>query len=47
MLPVFLFKLRKKLREAGMGELIETAIGRGFTIRNDPPHAGFPHSQGG
>ena len=39
-LPVFLFKLRKKLREAGMGELIETAIGRGFTIRNDPPQAG-------
>ncbi len=40
-LPVFLFKLRRKLREAGMGELIETAIGRGFTIRNDPPQHGL------
>ena len=33
MLPVFLFKLRKKLRGAGLGEMIETAVGRGFTIR--------------
>lgn len=32
-LPVFLFKLRKKLRGAGLGEMIETAVGRGFTIR--------------
>lgn len=36
-LPVFVFKLRKKLRKAGKGELIETAIGRGFIIRNEPP----------
>lgn len=32
-LPVFLFKLRRKLTPLGLGELVETAIGRGFTIR--------------
>ncbi len=32
-LPVFLFKLRRKLAALGMGDLVETAIGRGFTIR--------------
>ena len=35
-LPVFLFKLRKKLRGAGLGDMIETAVGRGFTIRPMP-----------
>ncbi len=35
-LPVFLFKLRRKLRSAGLGEMIETAVGRGFTIRQWP-----------
>ena len=35
-LPVFLFKLRRKLRSAGLGEMIETAVGRGFTIRQSP-----------
>ncbi len=34
-LPVFLFKLRRKLTPLGLGDLVETAIGRGFTIRND------------
>ena len=38
-LPVFLFKLRKKLRSAGLGEMIETAVGRGFTIRQPAPLA--------
>ena len=38
-LPVFLFKLRRKLRSAGLGDLIETAVGRGFTIRQWPPLA--------
>lgn len=46
-LPVFLFKLRKKLRDAGLGEMIETAIGRGFTIRNDAPQSSPLLSQGG
>jgi DNA-binding response OmpR family regulator len=32
-LPVFLFKLRRKLSALGLGDLVETAIGRGFTIR--------------
>ncbi len=32
-LPVFLFKLRRKLAPLGLGDLIETAVGRGFTIR--------------
>jgi two-component system cell cycle response regulator CtrA len=34
-LPVFLFKLRRKLAALGLGDLVETAIGRGFTIRAD------------
>ena len=34
-LPVFLFKLRRKLTPLGLGDLVETAIGRGFTIRGD------------
>ena len=34
-LPVFLFKLRRKLTPLGLGDLVETAIGRGFTIRSD------------
>jgi DNA-binding response OmpR family regulator len=34
-LPVFLFKLRRKLSPLGLGDLVETAIGRGFTIRGD------------
>lgn len=34
-LPVFLFKLRRKLSALGLGDLVETAIGRGFTIRAD------------
>ncbi len=34
-LPVFLFKLRRKLTPLGLGELVETAIGRGFTIRGE------------
>lgn len=41
-LPVFLFKLRRKLAPLGLGDLIETAVGRGFTIREaelEPAHA--------
>ncbi len=34
-LPVFLFKLRRKLTPVGLGDLVETAIGRGFTIRSE------------
>lgn len=34
-LPVFLFKLRKKLSSLGVGDIIETAVGRGFTIRSE------------
>jgi DNA-binding winged helix-turn-helix (wHTH) protein len=34
-LPVFLFKLRRKLSAIGLGDMIETAIGRGFSIRHD------------
>lgn len=39
-LPVFLFKLRRKLARAGLDDLIQTAVGRGFTIpASDPvPH---------
>jgi len=33
-LPVFMFKLRRKLAAAGMDDLIQTAVGRGFIIRN-------------
>ena len=35
-LPVFLFKLRRKLTALGLENLIETAIGRGFMIRAVP-----------
>jgi len=39
-LPVFLFKLRRKLARAGMDDVIQTAVGRGFTIAaSDPPPA--------
>ncbi len=34
-LPVFIFKLRKKLAGLGVGEAIETEIGRGFRLRAD------------
>ncbi len=34
-LPVFLFKLRKKLGNLGIGDIVETAVGRGFTIRSE------------
>ena len=34
-LPVFLFKLRKKLGSLGIGDIVETAVGRGFTIRSE------------
>ncbi len=34
-LPVFLFKLRKKLAILGFDEAIETSIGRGFLLRRE------------
>ena len=34
-LPVFVFKLRKKLAGLGVGEAIETEMGRGFRLRAD------------
>ena len=34
-LPVFLFKLRKKLAVLGFDDVIETSIGRGFLLRRD------------
>ena len=32
-LPVFLFKLRRKLADAGLTDLVKTAVGSGFTIQ--------------
>jgi DNA-binding response OmpR family regulator len=34
-LPVFLFKLRKKLAQISLEDLIETSVGRGFMIRGE------------
>jgi len=45
-LPVFLFKLRRKLAAVGVGEAIETEVGRGVRLRadavpdEDPPETG-------
>ena len=36
-LPVFLFKLRRKLARAGLDDVIQTAVGRGFTIPASEP----------
>ncbi len=44
-LPVFLFKLRRKLARAGLSELIQTAVGRGFTIPAGDP-APLPRPRG-
>jgi DNA-binding response OmpR family regulator len=33
-LPVFMFKLRRKLAAAGLEKFIQTAVGRGFIMRN-------------
>ncbi len=43
-LPVFLFKLRRKLTPLGLGDLIETAVGRGFTIREAELEAAHAHA---
>lgn len=31
-LPVFLFKLRRKLSDCGLDDVVQTAVGRGFSI---------------
>lgn len=43
-LPVFVFKLRRKLENAGLPGMIETSVGRGFALRlsDSPVAAGQP-----
>lgn len=35
-LPVFLFKLRRKLAAVGLDDLVQTSVGRGFSIAAEP-----------
>ena len=45
-LPVFLFKLRRKLSLVGLEDLVRTAIGRGFTIPADEAEAEGAEAEG-